>query len=235
MNFEKWLTLVGKSERTANSYSRAISGTISEWANSAGLITRNLSEIENEKQLIRISEGIKKLPIFQDKNTKGKGMYSAALNQYTAYLKDLSNEDVQEDIEEVLSSSKINMTEKSALVSARVGQGKYRRELIDYWGRCALTGYKNIRLLIASHIKPWRESENQERLDPYNGLLLLPNLDKVFDLGFISFSEKGEIIVSNYLEDAEKIGVYRDMNITLNNSHGEYMAYHRDIVFERNV
>ena len=85
-------------------------------------------------------------------------MYGAALKQYAAYLADISNETLQEDIEAVLNSANANKTEKSALINARVGQGKYRSDLIDYWGSCALTGFHNVRFLVASHIKPWRDS-----------------------------------------------------------------------------
>ena len=68
MNFEKWLSQIGKSDRTASSYSSAISGSISNWANNAGVIANNLSEVTNVKRLRGITEDIKKLPIFQEKN-----------------------------------------------------------------------------------------------------------------------------------------------------------------------
>ncbi|RLD18453.1 MAG: HNH endonuclease [Bacteroidetes bacterium] len=235
MNFEKWLVYIGKSVRTAKSYSSAISGSISDWARSAGVIASNLSDIRSVDKFRPIAEKILELPEFQEKNNKGKSMYSAAIKQFAAYLEDISDETLQEDIEEVINSADINKTEKSALISARVGQGKYRSDLIDYWERCALTGFSNVRFLIASHIKPWRKAENQERLDPFNGLLLMPNLDKVFDLGFITFTEKGKIIVSEHLDDAESIGVTRDMSIVLEDRHQAYMKFNRDVMFERNV
>ena len=226
---------IGKSARTAKSYSSAIPGSISDWARNAGVITSNLSDIQSADKFRSMAEKILQLQEFQEKNNKGKGMYSAAMKQYAAYLEDISDETLQEDIEEVINCAGTNKTEKSALISARVGQGKYRSDLIDYWQRCAVTGFSNVRFLIASHIKPWRESENQERLDPFNGLLLLPNLDKVFDLGFITFTEKGKIIVSEHLEDTENIGVTRDMSIAIENEHQAYMKFHRNVMFERNV
>jgi len=235
MNFDKWLVYIGKSARTAKSYSSAISGSITDWARSAGVITSNLSDIQGADKFRSIAEKILQLPEFQEKNNTGKGMYSAAMKQFAAYLTDISDETLQEDIEEVIKSADINKTEKSTLISARIGQGKYRSELIDYWECCALTGFSNVRFLIASHIKPWRKSVNQERLDPFNGLLLLPNLDKVFDLGFITFTEKGKIIVSEHLEATENIGVTRDMSIALENEHQEYMKFHRNVMFERYV
>lgn len=235
MNFEKWLVNIGKSARTAKSYSSAVSGSISDWARSAGVITTNLTDIQNANKFRLIADEILLLPDFQEKNTKGKNMYSAAMKQFEAYLADISDESLREDIEAVINSTDINQTEKSTLISARVGQGKYRSDLIDYWGSCALTGFRNVRFLIASHIKPWRESGYEERLDPFNGLLLLPNLDKVFDLGYITFNKDGQIIVSDHLENSEKIGVTLKMSLTLEDEHQRYMEFHRDVMFERNI
>jgi predicted restriction endonuclease len=235
MKFNKWLGQIGKSKRTANSYSNAISGSITDWAKNSGLVTYNLTEITDISQFRKIAEEIKKLPAFQNRDTKGNGMYSAALNQYSAYLADLSNEEIQEDITELLNDPTIDETEKATLVNARVGQGRFRQLLIDQWHGCALTGYGNTRLLVASHIKPWRKSNNQERIDPFNGLLLLPNLDKVFDLGYITFTLNGGIIISKELEEASILGVKPDMAINLDDGHRVYMEYHRDLVFEKRI
>lgn len=235
MNFEKWLTHIGKSARTARSYSSAITGSISDWASSAGVINSNLSEIRGASKFQAIVKEILQLTEFQKKNNKGNNMYSAALKQYAVYLADISNEALQEDIADVLKSADFSRTEKKTLINARVGQGKYRSDLIDYWGSCALTGFRNIQFLVASHIKPWRDSVNQERLDPFNGLLLLPNLDKVFDLGFITFSENGNIIISEHLDDAKNVGVSGNMCIALENEHQKYMEFHREVLFERNI
>ncbi len=92
-----------------------------------------------------------------------------------------------------------------------------------------------MRFLVASHIKPWKVSKNEERLDPFNGLLLLPNLDKVFDLGFITFSKTGNIIISDYLEDYEKLGLTENMRLKLEKQHFPYMNYHRDMMYESKV
>ena len=104
--------------------------------------------------------------------------------------------------------------------------------MIDQWGHCALTGYRDPRFLVASHIKPWRKSTNHERLDPYNGLLLLPNLDKAFDLGYISFEDTGRIMISGALEEEQALGVRATMRLQLQNKHLDYMAYHRQYVFK---
>lgn len=74
----------------------------------------------------------------------------------------------------------LSETEKDSIIKARIGQGIFRQQLIQLWGGCSVTGFKNEKFLKASHIKPWRDSSNQERLDKYNGLLLVPNLDRSF-------------------------------------------------------
>ena len=87
-------------------------------------------------------------------------------------------------------------------------------------------------MIIASHIKSWRKANNKERLDGYNGLLLLPNLDKAFDLGYISFGEGGKIKVSEFIESAGVLGIQDSMTINLAKQHQDYMEYHRKVVFK---
>ena len=233
MNFEEWLKHTGKKDKTANNYARAITGSISEWASKAQLITNNLSEAASLTEFQSLADKIKQLDIFQERNSVGNGMYSAALNHFSAYLSDLSGEDILEDIESVIGDASLERTEKSTLINARVGQGKFRTQLIDYWKGCALTGFSDTRLLVASHIKPWKKSDNRERLDSFNGLLLIPNLDKVFDLGFITFEETGSIKISGMLENTEQLGIPKDMRVKLTDAHQEYMNFHREYVFEK--
>ncbi len=233
MNFKNWLLQIGKSERSAQSYSGAISGAITQWAKQAGLIQGNLIDIDNIKEFTQLSKVLRKLDLFIEPDTRGKGMYRAALNHYAKYLEDVNQEDIKDDIETLLDNKTIGKTEKSQLISARLGQGKFRRFQIDHWQCCALTGYSDTRFLVASHIKPWRDADNTERLDCYNGLLLLPNLDKVFDLGFITFKPTGDIIISKHLESFKTLGLSRDMKLDLQEAHLNYMSYHRDVVFEK--
>jgi putative restriction endonuclease len=90
----------------------------------------------------------------------------------------------------------IGETEKTQLVKARRGQGIYRTNLEAFEIKCRVTGVTNKRHLRASHIKPWRMSTDFEKLDGNNGLLLSPHIDHLFDQGFISFKDNGELIVS---------------------------------------
>jgi hypothetical protein len=94
----------------------------------------------------------------------------------------LNHETALDDLEESrLWASDTGPTEKEQLVLARRGQGIFRKRLERVEKRCRLTGVDNPRSLIASHIKPWRSSSDTEKLDGYNGLLLAPHVDKLFD------------------------------------------------------
>jgi predicted restriction endonuclease len=96
-----------------------------------------------------------------------------------------------------------------------------------------VTKYPDCAFLIASHIKPWSASTNEERLDKHNGLLLLANLDKAFDLGYVSFNEKGNILISEQLEEYQTLGIEKDMSVLLVKAHQDYLAFHREERFKR--
>lgn len=235
MSFRNWLLDVGRSAGTADKYSTAVSGVISKWATEAGLCTERLEDVRTVRELTAIEEGLQNVDIYIERNTRGKNMYSCALKTFIEYRRQATPEELEQDVSDIIENESISNTEKLTFISARVGQGKYRHNLIGYWERCSLTGFSDVRFLIASHIKPWNKADNRERLDTYNGLLLLPNIDKVFDLGFITFSDEGRIIVSDHLEEAEMLGIRRDMRLDLENAHLGYMRYHREKRFERTI
>jgi hypothetical protein len=91
------------------------------------------------------------------------------------------------------------LTEREQLGAARMGQGTFRTALIAFWGTCPIVQVDHPELLRASHIKPWAKSSDPERLDPFNGLLLSPNLDLLFDRGLISFEDDGTLLFSSSL------------------------------------
>jgi hypothetical protein len=95
-------------------------------------------------------------------------------------------------------------TEREALIKARVGQGNFRTDVIALWGSCAVTGCALSKILIASHLVPWAAcATNQERLDPFNGLLLTPNIDRLVDRCLIAFNDDGSILLSKELTAQE--------------------------------
>ena len=90
--------------------------------------------------------------------------------------------------------------------------------------------------LIASHIKPWRESDNRERLFEGNGLLLTPTVDHLFDRGFISFENDGELLISPvaHEESMQKMGVITDHVVNVGSfaePQREFLEFHRASVF----
>jgi len=138
--------------------------------------------------------------------------------------------------EEELKQLSISDTEREALSKSRIGQGKFRTYLKIFWkNNCAVTGCSTVDILRASHIKPWRDSENHERLDHYNGLLLTPNLDAAFDSGLISFDNDGSILISEKLSDDQKaiLGIEDQMNLKrIEKDHQKYLEYHRNHIFK---
>ncbi len=129
-------------------------------------------------------------------------------------------------------------TEAERLVIQRVGQDIFRQSLIDYWQRrCAVTGLDVLPLLRASHIKPWaRCASDAERLDVFNGLLLAPHLDALFDGGWISFDDHGGVLVSPELsgEQQVRLGVQPGWRLAeLAAPHIGYLVWHRRQIFRR--
>lgn len=131
----------------------------------------------------------------------------------------------------------LSATERDAIVKARIGQGKFRTSLIDYWSRCAVTDCTETILLRASHIKPWAKASLTERLSLYNGLLLSPTLDACFDSGLVSFDENGKILISARLnvENAKALSIHSEMRLyKVSSEHKAYLAYHRNNIYKQN-
>lgn len=135
--------------------------------------------------------------------------------------------------------SKIETTEALAVVTQRRGQEIFRRGLMEYWqGRCAITGLAVAELLRASHAKAWKDSNDSERLDVHNGLLLVAHLDAAFDQGLICVARDGSVLVSPLLDEhASKIlGLHQPAIVRgLKESHEPYLEWHRSKVFRREL
>ena len=100
----------------------------------------------------------------------------------------------------IIQDAMLEETMKASLVLARRGQGKFRERVEFFEGSCRVTGVTSTKLLIASHIKPWATSTNEERLNGHNGLFLSPHVDKLFDSGLMSFENSGEMLFSDALD-----------------------------------
>jgi hypothetical protein len=143
--------------------------------------------------------------------------------------------DGEEILKRVVARSVASETTREALTKSRIGQGRFREEVMAlYGGRCLVTGFGEKGLLRASHVKPWSDSNNLERLDPYNGLLLSPSYDAAFDAGYITFENDGTIQFSSQLskEAFESIGILSNcLRQKLDARHLAYLDYHRKTVF----
>lgn len=122
-------------------------------------------------------------------------------------------------------------TTRQAIIQARRGQGPFREKLKRLWSsQCAVTQCTATAILQASHIKPWSEASNCERLDRFNGLLLTPNLHAAFDRGLISFRDDGKILFSSFFSsaDAQALGLRSEMRLHRVFRHNKpYLAHHR--------
>jgi putative restriction endonuclease len=130
----------------------------------------------------------------------------------------------------------IGTTQKEQLIKARRGQGIFKSNVRLNEKKCRITGVTNSRLLIASHIKPWADSSDKEKLDGCNGLLLSPHVDKLFDKGWISFHDNGDLIVSSKLDQQilDRWGINKDANVgAFKPEQCIYLEYHRTKRFKK--
>jgi len=133
---------------------------------------------------------------------------------------------------------------ESKKTPSREGQQKYRKKVIDHMPQCPFTKISDERLLIASHIKPYitciNENKVNESIDFYNGLALSPTYDKLFDQGYITFTDQGELICGTQLTAY----TWERLNINPNaknrmriypESREKYLEYHRINVFQDSI
>ncbi|MGF9772386.1 HNH endonuclease [Priestia aryabhattai] len=131
--------------------------------------------------------------------------------------------------------SVVLQSEKQYLRKVRTTQGKFRECLLKETPTCKVCGMNIRELLVASHIKPWRDSDDIERVDFFNGLLLCPSHNAAFDAGYISFDNEGNIILSNLLnkENKELLQLNENLKIKLDSRHIYYMDWHLTNVFKK--
>ena len=125
--------------------------------------------------------------------------------------------------------------EQEQLIMARRGQGVFRHNVRLVEKRCRLTNLEDSRHLIASHIKPWKVAQGEEKISQNNGLLLSPHVDHLFDGGLISFQNSGKLLISESLEQVvlDKWSLARNLESSPLNSEQQYfMDYHRKFVFK---
>jgi putative restriction endonuclease len=139
-----------------------------------------------------------------------------------------------EAIGKFLQDEEIN-TDILLQVIQRRGQDKFKKKLLLNSQECAICGINEPLLLIASHIKPWKDSSNLERMDQKNGILLCPNHDKLFDKGYTTFSDQGEILISPLLSEEliVKMNIGTDIAIQVSHESKVYLEWHRQNCFKK--
>jgi hypothetical protein len=142
----------------------------------------------------------------------------------------------EREIRRIQQRNDLDPAKKAALVLARSGQGIYRASLEQIETACRVTGVLDRRHLRATHIKPWHQADDQEKLDGHNGLLLSPHVEHLFDRGHISFTDAGSLLVSARMNDAVlgAWGLKRGQQVgAFGPEQSHYLAYHREHIFER--
>ena len=200
--------------------------------------------VENHRDFIQIAARRRDRTLWESSFSLGVILYLNNLLQVSlptpAYISnqvDSIQPNVLQEIEQFKDSYEtLQETTRESVIQSRIGQGQFRTSLVEYWQGCSVTGCHQIELLRASHIKPWRCSSNAERLDMYNGLLLLPNLDACFDSGLISFDDEGKIVISNELDESTLLQLGINPNLKLmrvEQRHKDFLRYHRENIFCR--
>jgi hypothetical protein len=261
-----WLTMYSVKEGDivfsyANGYIKAFSSVIKEaltsdkpfdtnaerlWEKDGNKIDLLFNELANPISLNEINVELLKLSPTQYSpiNSLGKVnqgyLYSLTDNAGKFLLDTIelkNNIVIEENFVSNLNDSITNETIKEQIVKSRIGQGEFRKRIINKWnGKCSVSKCNLTEILIASHIKPWKYSNNFERLDENNGLLLSPTYDKLFDKGYISFKDNGMLIISSSLNETTikdlKIELTDKLLINLNQEQQKYLAFHRDSILK---
>lgn len=142
-----------------------------------------------------------------------------------------------DDLSQIDSDASLPETQRLQLAKARIGQGLFRKRVMILDQACRVTGVSDTRVLVASHIKPWKTSSNAERLSGYNGILLSPHVDALFDDRLISFENDGKMLVHPSLDgdvlERWSINAKRGVGRFRNEQH-EFLDHHRSM-FARKI
>ncbi len=177
------------------------------------------------------------LSVLKLKDIKNKiHLYFKIFIDYKSDIVGYKSPDEENQAKEI-DNKNISSKKKQTLIQARIGQGEYRTKLLDECPFCPFTMVNDERLLIASHIKPWAKSNDDEKVDPKNGFMFTPTFDKLFDKGFITFDKDKKLIVSPWLSpmNQKRLGIYTGKAINqlpLDEKREIYLQYHREYIFK---
>lgn len=140
--------------------------------------------------------------------------------------------------DEIQANRTLDRTEKEALIRSRIGQGLFKDNLSKVEHCCRITKVDRLEFLIASHTKPWRYCSNAERTDGENGFLLTPSIDRIFDRGFISFENNGDVIISPvaHLPSLQRMGIDTGGRVNVGGftaRQREFLDFHREKILKK--
>ena len=237
-NFSLWMSNnTSLSPSSIYKYSHAVE-TVSQEMLDSGVIALPLRETDPLSLDLAI-QAILSNHQFVAKNKKGNNMYSNALKQFRYFTHSsfaISDENI--DYDTFIGTTDINKTVRESVVLSRVGQGQFRQELMKkYDGRCIITGIDHPTLLVASHIKPWAASTNEERLSVDNGLLLSATYDRLFDNGLITFDGSGKTFLSSFIgeNNIQRLNLHPGITYPIKptSQTKQFLQFHSDTIFIR--
>lgn len=200
-----------------------------------------LIEPEAGVQFNEIKDHLNKYQKLQNKNNWGRMIQTATVwndddgeTILGALGYDMVADELASDLQDI-QRRRIEPTVRKQLIDARLGQGRFRLKVLANWDyRCAVTGSTITEVIQASHLKPWKYSNDEERLDPDNGVTLLATLHVLFDRYFITFSTDGNLEFSSMLtnkgrDELHRLGLSGDRGLIkpLTAKQREYLALHR--------
>ena len=255
---DTYISAVGVVQRLAQTMAKPDFGSHGEnWSDIGWYVETEFLEIENQikpSELMNLFGPLlpEKYSPIQSDTGRGNQIYLTEISPKLADLIiQLTRENVQlieeelapvldADIDdaiqyEIMAKGIQGDLEKVQLTKARRGQGIFRTNVRLIEHSCRLTGVSNIKHLRASHIKPWKDSNDQEKIDGNNGLLLSPHIDHLFDRGFITFKNNGDIAISKELSPVilDQWSLTSVENVgSFSHKQSEYLDFHRDVVFK---
>lgn len=172
------------------------------------------------------------------KDSKNRLLYYYKM--FIDYKSDLVNYELKSEKEQeqrITGDKNLSTKVKDSLIKSRIGQGDYRKKLLEECVCCPFTKVTDERLLVASHIKPWVLADDKEKVDPKNGFMFTPTFDRLFDRGFISFEDDKTLMVSPWISpmNQKRLGIYNGKIISdlpLDDKRKEYLKFHREYIFK---
>ena len=164
-----------------------------------------------------------------------KGVGDSIVEDLSQNLDFAAPNDEITEVGEIKMRTDIGATQITQIINSRRGQGVFKANVRLIENACRVTKVTNPKHLIASHIKPWSKSNDLEKLSGFNGLLLAPHVDHLFDKGFISFKENGNLILSTYLDAAviDQWRIEKNINVgSFREEQQQFLEYHSDVILQ---